>query len=226
MKAEGTLAFPRETDEQARRVVLDICQDHVRKVLESVRRVALMLDDFTTKTDPKMMEDHLLQIRKLKEEASELKRVLLQELAEAGMLLISREDLLRLVIKINEISDFSEGIAFRINYLTTEKIRVNDDLRNDMLSLAKNVLKAVTNLRKTIMSLMYSRAKAIDMAKSVEVAEYAVDELYRNLEMKIVNSEMDVGTKLILRDVAQLLEDIADKAEDATDSTRVLALSI
>jgi uncharacterized protein Yka (UPF0111/DUF47 family) len=44
--------------------------------------------------------------------------------------------------------------------------------------------------------------------------------------MKIIDAELNVGTTLILKDLAQFLEDIADKAEDAIDSTRVLALGV
>jgi uncharacterized protein Yka (UPF0111/DUF47 family) len=172
------------------------------------------------------MENHLFQIRKLKEEATENKRNLLNELAETGMLLMNREDFMRLATQINEIPSLSEGAAYRINYMVMKKISVSRDLYESLINLSKNVLKTVTNLRKTILSLRYSRSKAIEVAKSVEIAEYVVDKIFRETEMKIIDAELNVGTTLILKDLAQFLEDIADKAEDAIDSTRVLALGV
>ena len=220
------LAFPIEAEDQIRRNVLNICEDHIRKVLESVRELALMVDALSNKADLETMENHLFQIRKLKEEATENKRNLLNELAETGMLLMNREDFMRLAVQINEIPDFSEGAAYRINYMVKKNLNVSRDLYESLINLSKNVLKTVTNLRKTILSLRYSRSKAIEVSRSVEIAEYVVDKIFRETEMKIIDAELDIGTTLILRDLAQFLEDIADKAEDAIDSTRVLALGV
>jgi len=220
------LAFPIETEDQIRRNVLNICEDHIRRVLESVRELARMVDAFSNHADFDTMETHLFQIKKLKDEATESKRQLLNELAETGMLLMNREDFMRLSVQINEIPDYCEGAAYRLNYMVKNKINIGADLHDALMNLAKNVLKTVTNLRKTILSLKYSRSKAIEMSKSVEIAEYAVDEIFRETEMKILDAGYSLGTTLILKDLAQFLEDIADKAEDAIDSTRVLALGV
>ncbi len=219
------LAFPRETEDQIRRTVLNIGQDHIRKVLESVRELTRMMDDFLNGTDLTTMENHLYKIKKLKDEATEHKQILLKELAETGMLLMNREDFLRLAIQINEISDYSEGAAYRINYMFKKNMKITN-LHEDLMNLCKNVLKTVSNLRETILALKYSRAKAIEMSRSVEIAEYAVDEIFRETEINIIDAELELGTTLILRDLAQFLEDIADKAEDAIDSTRILALGV
>jgi len=220
------LAFPIETEDQIRRNVLNICEDHIRRVLESVRELARMVDAFSNHADFDTMETHLFQIKKLKDEATESKRQLLNELAETGMLLMNREDFMRLSVQINEIPDYCEGAAYRLNYMVKNKINIGADLHDALMNLSKNVLKTVTNLRKTILSLKYSRSKAIEMSKSVEIAEYAVDEIFRETEMKILDAGHSLGTTLILKDLAQFLEDIADKAEDAIDSTRVLALGV
>jgi predicted phosphate transport protein (TIGR00153 family) len=220
------LAFPSETEEQIRRIVLDMCQDHIRKILESVRELTLMMDDFANKTSLNGLEQRLLKIRQLKEEASELKRALLRELAETGMLLISREDLMRLVNQMNDIADLSEEGAFRINAMNNRKITIEKELLNDLLNMAKNVLKAVNALRETVLSLKFSRDRTIDLAKNVEAAEYVVDEIYRNIDTKIIDMKMDISYKLFLREVSLVFENIADKAEDAIDSARILALSL
>lgn len=220
------MAFPSETEEQIRRVVLDICQDHIRKILESVRELTLMMDDFANKTSLSGLEQRFLKIRQLKEEASELKRALLRELAETGMLLISREDLMRLVNQMNDIADLSEEGAFRIDAMNNRKITIDKALLNDLLNMAKNVLKAVNALRETVLSLKFSRDRTIDLAKNVEAAEYVVDEIYRNIDTKIIDMKMDINYKLFLREVSLVFENIADKAEDAIDSARILALSI
>lgn len=221
------MAFPRETEAQIRRTVLDICQEQTRKVLDATRELTNMVFALSEKNpNYKEVEEHLFKITKLKDEAAQQKNLLLVELAESGMLLMNREDFLRLSVQISEIADRCEGGAYRIAYVIKKKIDISEDIRNSLMNMGKNVLKTVTNLREMIFSLAFSRQKALDLAKNVEIAEYVVDELFRETEMKIIDSNMNFSSIILLKDLTQFLEDIADKAEDAKDSTRVLALGV
>jgi len=192
-------------------------------VLDTVRELANMVSEFSEEKFQNI-EDHFYQIKKLKLEASTQKQILLDELAETGRLLLNKEDFLRLAVQISEIIDYCEGAAYRINYIVSKKPTISDTIRIGFFNLSKNVLKTVMNLRETIFALNYDSSKTINMAKNVEIAEYAVDEIFREIEVNIIDAEMDLGTTLILLDLANTLEDIADKAEDASDSTRILAL--
>jgi len=53
-----------------------------------------------------------------------------------------------------------------------------------------------------------------------------VDNMYRELEMGVLSSDMKIPTLLLIRDIIQLLEDTADKIEDAADAVRMLAFAI
>jgi len=222
---EAVLVFPGDTEEQVRGMVLGICQDHVRKVLQGVRELTGMVDDFASGKNQEGAGERLIRIRGLKEEAAEMKRGLLKELAEVGMLLIGRDDMLRLVTHIHEIVELSEEAAFRVSEIVRKKISLEDEIRQGFLNIAKNVLRAVTNLRETVFSLKYGREKTIELAGNVDIAEYVVDEIYRDLDMKIIDAKMDVNLKLLLREAALFLENIADKAEEATDSVRILTIT-
>jgi uncharacterized protein Yka (UPF0111/DUF47 family) len=57
----------------------------------------------------------------------------------------------------------------------------------------------------------------------VETAERVVDGIYRALAIKVLSSKLDMPVTLLLRDVLQLLENSADKAEDAADAARMLS---
>ncbi|MCJ7771486.1 DUF47 family protein [Candidatus Bathyarchaeota archaeon] len=217
------MSFPRETEAQIRRSVLDTEQEQIRRVLDATRELTNMVSEYVEQ-DSKNLEPRLVQIKKLKEEAGEQKTALISQLAESGMLLMNREDFLHFAVQVGEIVDLCEGAAYRVIYITAHKVPVDQETRQALLSLAKNVLKTITNLRETILSLSYNSQKAIDIARNVEIAEYAVDEIFRDLEFRIFESKMDTRTTLLLWSFAGLLEDMSDKAEDAIDSIRILAL--
>jgi len=163
------------------------------------------------------------EIRVGEDEVDKARRMVSQELAEIGAILLSREDFLRFTNLTSEIADFSEGIAFRLVELMEHNWSAPSDIKKDLLKLSEASLEAVLRLRETMMVLTYGSAKAMEKAKDVEIAERAVDELYRELEIKLLSSKLDFPALILLRDVLQLLEDAADKAEDAADAAQILS---
>ncbi|HLE74656.1 MAG TPA: DUF47 family protein [Candidatus Bathyarchaeia archaeon] len=214
--------LPAETEERVKRRALNVCQDNLRKVLEVIRKTPQLVEHFV-KGDKAMARQLFDEIRKGEEEVIKARRMVSQELAEIGAILISREDFLRFTNLTSEIADFSEGIAFRLVEIMEHNWSVPSDIKKDLLTLSEAVLDTVLRLRETMLVLSYGSAKTLERAKDVEIAERTVDDLYRGLEIKILSSKLDLPVLLLLKDVLQLLEDSADKAEDAADVARVLS---
>jgi len=219
------MVFPVETEERVKRRALNVCQDHLRKVLEITRKVPQIVDSFA-KGDKNAARQLLVEIRKSEEEVDTARRTVSHELASIGAILISREDFLRFSNLTSEIADFCEGIAFRLVEILEKNWQVPKEIKEGLLKLSESVFETVSKLRETAMTLSYGSTKTLEKAREVEVAEQAVDDLYRELEIKIISSRMEIPVLLLLRDVIQLLEDAADKAEDASDAARVLSFAM
>jgi uncharacterized protein Yka (UPF0111/DUF47 family) len=194
----------------------------LRKALDLTRKVPQMIDYFV-RNDKDKARLLFNEIRSGEDEVDTARRLVSQELAEIGAILLSREDFLRFTNLTSEIADFSEGIAFRLLEIMEHNWNVSMDIKKDLLKLSEAVLEAVLKLRETMMVLNYGSIKAMEKAREVEIAERAVDEIYRELEIKILSSKLDFPALILMRDVIQLLEDSADKAEDAADAARILS---
>ena len=218
------MVFPAETSKQLRRRAIDICQDHARKVLDGSRELPLLLDAYS-REDRKAIEEHNTKIQKIEEEANMLKRALMTELTEAGAILLSREDFLRMVAASNEIVDSCELIAFRISQLNNLNWKAKEEIIDDLIKLSEASLNVITRLRETIHSLSFSAHRTSELARNVDSAEDIVDVLYRKVDLKIISSRMKVPMIFILRDIAFSLETMADRAEDVADAARILSLS-
>ncbi len=219
------MVFPVETEERVKRRALTLSQDHLRKVLEVTRKVPQLIDCFVAGDKVKVKQCHA-EIRKAEEEVDMARRTVAQELAEIGAILISREDFLRFTNLASEIADFCEGIAFRLLEIMERGWKVPTQIKKGLAKLGDAMFESVSKLRETVMTLNYGASKASEKAREVEVAERAVDDLYRDLEVKILDSNLDIPALLLLRDVLQLMEDAADKAEDASDAARILAFAM
>ncbi|MFP3984707.1 MAG: DUF47 domain-containing protein [Candidatus Bathyarchaeia archaeon] len=219
------MVLPIETEERVKRRALSVCQDHLRKVLEISRKVPQMVDCFVN-GDKEVARQVFADIRKAEEEVDQARRMVSQELAQIGAILINREDFLRFTNLTSEIADFCEGIAFWLLSIMERGWKVPSDIKDDLGKLADATLDAVIRLRETAITLAYGSKKTLEKAKEVEIAERLVDEAYRELEVKIINSKLEIPVMLLLRDITQLLENIADKAEDASDAARILSFAM
>lgn len=219
------MVFPVETEEKVKRRALSVCQDHLRRVLDISRKISQMMDCFV-KGEKNLARELFADIKKSEEDVDIARRAVSRELAEIGAILMSREDFLRFTNLTSEIADFCEGIAFRLLEIMERGWKVPADIKEGLVKLSDAVFETLSKLRETAMTLNYGAAKVLEKAREVEVAERVVDGLHQNLEVKIVNSNMDIPPMLLLRDVIQILEDAADKAEDAADAARILAFIV
>jgi hypothetical protein len=216
------MVLPAETEQRVKRRALTACQDNLRKVVDVTRKIPQLVEQFST-GDKEQARKLFSEIRQGEEEVLKARRMVSQELAEIGAILISREDFLRFTNLSSEIADFSEGIAYYLIEIIEHNWKVPDDIRKDLLKLSEAVFEAVLKLRETMMVLSYGSAKTLEKAKDVEIAERTVDDLYRELSIKVLSSKIDIPVLMLLRDILQLLENSADKAEDAADTVRVLS---
>jgi uncharacterized protein Yka (UPF0111/DUF47 family) len=216
------LVLPAETEERVKRRALNACQDNLRKVLDVSRKIPQLVEYFAS-GDKENARKLFSEVKSGQEEVIKARRMVSQELAEIGAILIAREDFLRFTNLSSEIADFSEGIAYYLVEIMEHNWSISSDIKKDLLKLSLAVLDSVIKLRETMLVLNYGSQKTLERAKDVEIAERIVDELYRALFIKVLSSKLDVPVTFLLRDVLQLLENSADKAEDAADAARMLS---
>jgi predicted phosphate transport protein (TIGR00153 family) len=216
------MVLPAETEERVKRRALNACQDNLRKVVDVSRKIPQLVEYFAS-GDKENARKLFSEIRTGGEEVIKARRNVSLELAEIGAILIAREDFLRFTNLSSEIADFSEGIAYYLVEIMEHNWVISAEVKTDLLKLSLAVLDSVLKLRETMMVLNYGSQKTLERAKDVEIAERIVDEQYRALTIKVLVAKLEVPALMLMRDVLQLLENSADKAEDAADAARMLS---
>ncbi len=216
------MVLPAETEERVKRRALNACQDNLRKVVDVSRKIPQLVEFFAS-GDKENARRLFSEIKTGEEEVIKARRMVSQELAEIGAILIAREDFLRFTNLSSEIADFSEGIAYYLVEIMEHNWVISSEVKKDLLKLSLAVLDSVLKLRETMMVLNYGPQKTLERAKDVEIAERIVDDNFRALTIKVLSSKFEVPVLLLLRDVLQLLENSADKAEDAADAASTIS---
>ena len=219
------MVFPTEAEPRAKRRALTLCQEHLRKVIDITRKTTQIIDSYVS-NDKSSVKQLYADVLILGDAVDDSKRSVAQELAEIGAILLNREDYLRFTDVTSEIGDLCKGISFRILEMMEHRWEVAADLKKGIAELSGAVFDAISKLRETILTLNYGSPKIAERARDVEIAERTVDNLYRTLEIKTLESNLKINSMLLVRDIIQLLEDTADKIEDAADAARTLAFVI
>jgi len=217
--------FPVETEERVKRKALSVSSDHLREVVDISRKISQLVSVFVD-GDKKMAQELFDDIKKAQNGVDATRRIVSRELAEIGAILMSREDFLRFTNLTSDIADYCEGIAFRLLQIMERGWKVPKEIKENLIKLSDAVFDTISKLRETVMTLNYGTSKALEKTREVDAAERVVDEIYRQLEVDIIASKMDLPPMFLLWTVVQHLEDAADKAKDASDAARILALTI
>jgi predicted phosphate transport protein (TIGR00153 family) len=194
-------------------------------VVDISRKISQLVAVFI-EGDKNLARELFADISKAQNDVDAARRAVSRELTEIGAILMSREDFLRFTNLTGEIADFCEGIAFRLLQIMERGWKVPKEIKQDLIKLSDAVFDTISKLRETVMTLNYGASKSLEKAREVEAAERIVDGIYRQLEVDIIDSKMDLPPMILLWDVVQLMEDAADKAEDASDAARILAFTI
>lgn len=219
------MVFPIETEPRIKRRALSLCQEHLRKVVEVARKTAQMIDAFVAGDRDSIMRLYD-EVQKLSEDVASSKRAVAQELTEVGSILINREDFLRFTFVTSDISELCKGVSFRVLAMVEHKWDIPEDIKRGLAELSSAMFNAMMRLRDMTFALNYGSPQVSEKAKEVEQVEKEVDNLYRRLEIMVLEWNMEVPKLLLARDIIRFLEDITDKIEDASDNARILALAL
>ena len=92
--------------------------------------------EFLPAETKKTPENSSAKFKTGEEEVIKARRMVSQELAEIGAILIAREDFLRFTNLSSEIADFSEGIAYYLVEIMEHNWLIPPDIKKDLLKLS------------------------------------------------------------------------------------------
>jgi uncharacterized protein Yka (UPF0111/DUF47 family) len=212
-----------EIENTAYRKSLDLLTDHVRKVQDSVRVLANAFDPFLARDISELKSD-CEKISVLENEADKVKREILDQLTKAAPGLLYREDLLRLVFKVDEIAESAVSISRLMLRLANADWIPQHGLAEGLRSMSTEVLITFEFLRDAIMALVMNPTRVVDLVGRVHEGEAKVDNIYHDIDFKALTEVKQMERLLIYRDLLALMEHATDIIKVASDDLRVLAL--
>jgi len=161
----------------------------------------------------------------IEHEIDELRRTIFEELTRGSLPPKDREDIMHLVKRLDEMADHVKDASRAVVVLLEAK--VVKEMWKQFAETAKDLVTCATTLRNAIEKLGTDLPMAMELAKQIDKIEGRVDEKY--LESKALllkhSNKMDAATILLLKDLIEEMEHVADACDDTADYVRILTVT-
>jgi len=224
LRCSGNVMFSSSSELQARRKMLSILQDEAKRVLEAARELSETFPALF-ENDQEALNRCTESIMKAEDDVENLRRMLTRELAELGPMVINREDVLRAAYDIEEIASYISSAAFRLAGFKLTDFK-KTSLLKDVTSVIDLAVEMVYRLNEVVRALTINPSLAIDLTNSIQKIERQVDDQYRALTLKLLSELDSFKEVLVLKDIIERIENMADQCLKAADSVTIIALSL
>lgn len=213
-----------ELEVQAKRKAIAVLQDEINRILNASRSLAT-LPELMMKKNKSEIKTTLEQIVNIEDEVEALRRKITRDVADVGGLIINRENLLNTAYTMDEIAGYITGISFKLSNIKPATMKLAN-LDKDVTDLINLVVDEVYKLNEIIRSLNTNAINSIDLAQETQKIERDIDTKYRQITIKILDEVTNTKELLLMKDVIEGIEEMADKCQTVSDSFILLALSI
>ncbi len=162
------------------------------------------------------------KVRECEHQADDLRSKMVDQLSEGLLIPPDREDLMHFVKSLDRIADWTNGSARLLDFITG---RLPEPILKELGTAVELIFNSISKLKDGIHSVMNNELdRAIRDCKDVEVYETKADDQKRVLIGAILKIKLDPSMLLLSYQLAEYMEGVTDKIEDAADFVKVLAI--
>lgn len=162
------------------------------------------------------------EVSKSEHAADILRSKMVKELSEGVFLPLDREDLMHFVKTLDKIADWTNGAARILGFIEQ---RVPDNIMTNISIGADIIFSSIGKLREGIQALIKNDLKkALSDCEEVDRLEHTADDQKKILIESIIHTKLEPTSLLLCYQLAEYLEGVTDKIEDAADFIKVMAI--
>jgi hypothetical protein len=212
--------------EARERKILEICDGHIKKVVDTVVGMSKAVQGFCD-INIKKVDEGFQEVFKSERAADEVKRKILEELSKGIIHPINRDAIIRLTITADEVAANAKAAARKLHYLDPKKL--HEKLREIIRTFSKDLVSISNRTYEAFVALTKDSKTAVVLSHEVERLEEKIDDLRADEltpELLIWYKKVkDIGPSMVLKEITDNMEDVADFCEDVSDIIRSIAVS-
>jgi len=173
--------------------------------------------------DEKEMQRCIENVANSEREADALRRKVMDDVSKGELSPIDREDLMHLVKRVDMVADWSRESTRILGAIPMG--HVPKSIKDEFVNMVKSVRECAFSLQKCVNKIMTKPAEALQAADTVEREEEKVDDIHERARTLIVKEDLPkAGIAVLVSQLFEAMEMIADSCEDACDQVRVIMI--
>jgi predicted phosphate transport protein (TIGR00153 family) len=201
--------------------ILQDAQKHVEETYKTVTHFAEAVRAFI-QGDLEAKTVAIEKVRESEHQADALRSKMVAELAEGLLLPPDREDLMHFANTLDKIADWTNGAARLLGFIEQ---KLPDNILKNISSATELLVNSISKLKEAIQSLTKNDIKrALVDCEEVDRIEHEADDQKKLLIETIIHAKLEPTSLLLSYQLAEYLESVTDKIEDAADLIKVLAI--
>ena len=205
-------------EEQA---ILKDAQKHVVETYMTVAYFAEAVKAFI-KGDLQAKMAAISNVKEGEHRADLLRAKMVEELSKGILMPPDREDLMHFANTLDKIADWTNGSARLLGFLEEklpENVLSNISLATDL------IVNSISKLKDAIESVARNDLKkALLDCADVDRFEHEADDQKKALIEAVIHAKLEPATLLLSYQLAEYMEGVTDKIEDAADFIKILAI--
>jgi predicted phosphate transport protein (TIGR00153 family) len=175
----------------------------------------------TIKEDEKEKQRCVERVASSEREADALRRRVMDEVAKGELSPTDRADLMDLVKRVDMVADWSRESTRVLGAIPIQ--HVPNSIKDEFLEMVRSVKECTVSLQKCVNKIMVKPEEALQAADAVEREEEKVDDIHEKARILLGKEDLPkAGVAVLISQLFEALEMIADSCEDACDQVRVI----
>lgn len=173
------------------------------------------------KHDNEEMRRSIERVTREEREADALRRKVMDEISKGELSPLDREGLMGLVKKVDVVADWSRESTRILG--ATPMQHVPKPIKTELLEMVRSVKECARSLQKCVNKMMTKPEEALQAADIVEREEEKTDDVHERARILIGNEDIPkAGVAVLISQLFEAIEMIADSCEDACDQVRII----
>lgn len=200
-----------------------LAQKQITKAIATVTELKQIMVAFSEEKNSEV-EEHIENLFENEAEIDEIRRTILNELTKQKLPSKYRQNVIHIIKCLDVLADHVKDSARNIKVLLNTKIP--KEILDVNVIIVDALVQAAVFLSTAIEMIGVNPPQSLEFSKKVDMQEHIVDEEYLKVKALFLKytDEVDVATLLVLKDLLECLEKIADTCADTADYIRVLRM--
>jgi len=203
------------------RAILVDAQSHVEETYKTVNYFSEAVKAFI-QGDLSAKSVAIDNVRESEHQADLLRSKMVKELSEGLLLPPDREDLMHFVKTLDKIADWTNGAARILGFI---EHKLPDNILKNISTATDLIFTSISKLKEGIQAITKNDLKkALLDCEDVDRIEHEADDQKKLLIESIIHARLEPTSLLLSYQLAEYMEGVTDKIEDAADFIKVIAI--